>query len=119
MHTLINRPVFDQAAFSLFLVAQMSAITPMYGEKARDFALLEAGLMTQLLEASAAGFGLGLCQVGLVDFDAARGLFSLEETHVFLHALLGGRIDQERTSSPVEEPPRSDSSAEGWEEGTL
>jgi SagB-type dehydrogenase family enzyme len=104
VHALINRPVFDQAAFSIFLVAQMNAIAPVYAERARDFALIEAGLMAQLLEGSAARYGLGLCQIGLVDFAAIRDLFLLEESHLFLHSLLGG------PSAPV---------TEAWEEGAL
>jgi len=104
VHAVINRPVFDQAAFSIFLVAQMNAIVPVYAERAKDFALIEAGLMAQLLEASAARCRIGLCQVGLVDFPAIRDLFRLEESHLFLHSLLGGPI------APV---------AEAWEEGAL
>jgi hypothetical protein len=104
VHALINRPVFDQAAFSIFLVAQMKAIAPVYAERARDFALIEAGLITQLLEASASRHRIGLCQIGLVDFDAIRDLFQLEESHLFLHSLLGGAI------APA---------TEAWEEGAL
>jgi SagB-type dehydrogenase family enzyme len=103
VHALVNRPMFDRAAFSIFLVAQMSAITPVYAEKAPDFALIEAGLITQLLETSAAIHHIGLCQIGLIDFDAIRNLFLLEESHLFLHALVGGRIDAHVA----------------WEEGTL
>jgi SagB-type dehydrogenase family enzyme len=104
VHAVINRPVFDQASFSIFLVAQMSAIAPVYAERARDFALIEAGLITQLLEESAAHHHIGLCQIGLVDFDAIRDLFLLEESHLFLHALLGGRTAL---------------ALDAWEEGTL
>ena len=92
VHVTINRPVFEQAAFSIFLVGHMGAILPVYGERARDFALLEAGLITQLLETSAAAQRIGLCQIGLIDFDAVRDLFQLEESHLFLHALLGGPV---------------------------
>jgi amino acid adenylation domain-containing protein len=104
VHAVINRPVYDRAAFSLFLVAQMSAIEPVYGEKSRDFALLEAGLATQLLEETAARHRIGLCQIGLLDFDAVRDRFLLEDSHLLLHAMLGGRI-------------APDSAA--WEEGVL
>jgi amino acid adenylation domain-containing protein len=104
VHAVINRPLFDQSAFSLFLVGEMRAIEPVYAERARDFALIEAGLIAQLLETTAGAHHIGLCQIGLIDFDAIRGLFLLDESHLFLHALLGGPI------APV---------VETWEEGTL
>jgi amino acid adenylation domain-containing protein len=104
VHAVVNRPVYDRAAFSLFLVAQMSAIEPVYGDKGRDFALIEAGLATQLLEETAARHRIGLCQIGLLDFDAIRDRFLLERSHLFLHAMLGGRVAPD---------------ARAWEEGVL
>jgi phthiocerol/phenolphthiocerol synthesis type-I polyketide synthase C len=104
IHAVINRPVFDRAAFSIFLVAQMNAIEPVYGERARDFALIEAGLMAQVLEEAATRHRMGLCQIGLIDFERIRTLFRLEESHRFLHSLLGGPIAL---------------GAEAWEEGAL
>src|SRR5205085_4506222 len=35
----INRPIFDQCAFAVFLIAQYEAIQPMYSEMARDFCI--------------------------------------------------------------------------------
>jgi amino acid adenylation domain-containing protein len=104
IHVVINRPIFDRAAFSIFLVAQMNAIEPVYGERARDFALIEAGLIAQLLEEAAGRHRMGLCQIGVIDFARIRTLFRLEESHEFLHSLLGGPIAL---------------GAEAWEEGAL
>ena len=86
----VNRPVFDQAAFSIFLVAQLAAIGPLYGRHALGFALLEAGYMSQLLMMKAFGYGLGLCPIGDLDFERLRGLLALDDTHVLVHSLLGG-----------------------------
>ena len=88
-----NREIFEASAFVLFLVGQLEAITPLYGEWARDFCLLEAGLMTQLLEMSASVQQVGLCQIGAFDFEPIRPWFALEEGHVYLHSLVGGRIE--------------------------
>jgi amino acid adenylation domain-containing protein len=93
IHAPINQPIFDESAFSVFLIGQLNAITPMYAERARDFCLLEAGYMSQLLMTAAPASQLGLCPVGTLDFEQIRDLFVLEEHHLFLHSLLGGRID--------------------------
>lgn len=84
--------MFDQAAFSIFLIAKLSAITPMYGELSMHFATLEAGLMAQLMETTAPSSHIGLCQIGSLDFESIRHLFGLDENHVLVHSLLGGRI---------------------------
>nr|CAF05649.1 TubD protein [Archangium disciforme] len=100
-----NQAIFDSAAFSLFLIARMGAVEPVYAEHALHFATLEAGLMTQLLDLGAAPSGLGLCHIGDLDFAQARGLFHLEEEHVLLHSLVGGVLPtrgQEAASVPAE-----------------
>ncbi|QRO01832.1 amino acid adenylation domain-containing protein [Archangium violaceum] len=98
LHTPGNRPMFEGSAFSLFLICDRRAIEPLYGEKWRDFALLEAGLMSQLLEMRAAENELGLCQVGELRFDDIRAAFRLEEAHAYLHCLVGGSIAWEEGS---------------------
>ena len=89
----VNRPIYDEAAFSIFLIAQLAAIGPMYGEHSVDFATLEAGYMSQLLMMSATECQIGLCPIGILDFQRIRHLFALEEKHQLVHSLLGGRID--------------------------
>jgi SagB-type dehydrogenase family enzyme len=91
--SFVNRPVFEQAAFSLFFVARLSAIAPMYGDHSVRFASVEAGLMCELLELSAHAYQIGLCQIGTIDFDRIRALFDLEESDELVHSLVGGRLD--------------------------
>jgi amino acid adenylation domain-containing protein len=85
-----NRPIFEQARFSLFFVHQPAAIEPMYGDLSWRFSVLEAGAMAQALESSALRFGLGVCPIGWVDFDAIRALLHLEDGQELLHAHVGG-----------------------------
>jgi amino acid adenylation domain-containing protein len=87
----INQPVFDEAAFSLFIVARLAAIAPVYGDRSWHFAVLEAGLMSHALELAAAAAGIGLCHIGTVAFDQVREHFHLEGSDVLVHSLLGGR----------------------------
>ncbi len=93
-----SRALFDASAFALFLVAQFDAIAPLYGAASRDFCLIEAGSICQLLETEAPANGIGLCQVGGVGFELLRPTFVLDKGHVYLHCLVGGGIDERMTS---------------------
>jgi SagB-type dehydrogenase family enzyme len=110
---LINRPVFDSAAFSVFFVAQLAAIEPLYGDLSLSFATIEAGLMTQLLETAAPSDGIGLCQMGLLDPERLRQPLALEPGHVLIHSLVGGPI-----ADPEELAHGEDSTGE-WLEGKI
>ena len=110
---LINRPVFEEAAFAIFLVAQLNAIRPLYGEYSLAFATLEAGLMTQLLEMRAPSYLIGLCQIGGLDQTALDQPLACQAGHVLLHSLVGGSIDEADWQ-------QSDSqSTEMWMEGEI
>jgi amino acid adenylation domain-containing protein len=98
-----NRPIFEQARFSLFFVSQPRAIEPMYGDLALRFSLLEAGAMAQAVESSAWRFGLGLCPIGWLDFTAIHGLFHVEDGQELLHAHVGGLAEALRDSGDWEQ----------------
>lgn len=89
---LINRPIFDNAAFAIYLVAELASIGAMYRERALHYSTLEAGHITQLLEMTAPDLGIGLCQIGGLETDDFRELLDLEPSHLLLHGLLGGGI---------------------------
>jgi amino acid adenylation domain-containing protein len=91
--SFVNRPIFEQAAFSVFLVGRLGVIARMYGEQSSRFAAIEAGLMTELLETSSEACRIGLCQIGTIDFDKIRGLFGLDDADELIHSLVGGRVD--------------------------
>jgi nonribosomal peptide synthetase protein BlmIV len=80
-------------AFAVLLVARTDAVEPVYGEHAREFCVLEAGAMSQLLEETAVTHGLGLCQVGALDLEALGVLEGLGDGCAGTHALVGGPID--------------------------
>ena len=91
VHWPHNRALFEGAAFSIFLAVKLAGIVPLFGALARDFCLLEAGSISQLLMASAPGSGLGLCPIGDLEFDQIRQHFLLEDDHALVHSLVGGR----------------------------
>ncbi|WFP51890.1 amino acid adenylation domain-containing protein [Methylomonas sp. EFPC3] len=85
-----NAAMVDSAAFHLFLVANLEAIEPLYGQDSMHLCRIESGLITQILEQDAHRFGLATCQLGGFDFERARPLFQLEQRSAYLHALVGG-----------------------------
>lgn len=92
-HAPANRAAFDSAAFSLFLVACYPAIRPLYGDLSRDFCLLEAGYIGQLLMEQAATGDLGLCAIGAFDAADLAVPLALGEDRELLHSFVGGLPD--------------------------
>jgi amino acid adenylation domain-containing protein len=91
IHVETNRQLFEEAAFSLFLIAKLDAVIPVYGrELAIEFCMLEAGYIGQTLMMSAAEQGLGICPIGALDFESVRSSFQLDADHVFMHSFVGG-----------------------------
>ncbi len=92
VHYFENRAIFESSAFSIFFIGRMDAIAPLYGDKSRDFSLVEAGLMTQALELEATPAGIGLCQIGDLQFAMIRDAFALATNDILLHSLIGGPL---------------------------
>ncbi|MCG8314522.1 MAG: amino acid adenylation domain-containing protein [Pseudomonadales bacterium] len=90
-----NQQIHDSCGFGIFLIANMKAITPMYGDGARDLALIESGYVAQALMDEAPDLALGTCPIGgSVLNDIHKQLFSENDSdHLVLHGLLGGAID--------------------------
>jgi amino acid adenylation domain-containing protein len=87
-----NQAIAAQAAFALFFIAEFDAISPVYGDRSRDFCLLEAGYMSQLLMQTAPEYELGLCPIGNLDFAAIQSQFDLQPSQELVHSVVGGRI---------------------------
>ncbi len=106
-----NQMVFDQAAFSLFLIVEYNAIKPLYGDYSRDLCLVEAGYMSQLLMSEVTEQALGLCPIGGLYFDPLREKFGLSDSHELLHSFLGGGIATEQTQQLEQAPSITTSTA--------
>jgi len=92
-----NKPIFAQSAFSIFLIGKLEAIAPIYGELAKDFCLLEAGHIGQLLMSSAPKQEIGLCPIGYLEFAELQDLLKLGSSQVLLYSFVGGKIDLAQT----------------------
>lgn len=101
-----NRPLVEASAFSIVLVGRRAAVEPLYGPLWRDFCLLEAGYMGQLLASAAPEHKLGLCPLGFLAEGPAHALLGLEEADVVLHSFAGGGITEAQLESwsPEEVP---------------
>lgn len=88
-------PLAEASGFSVFFVGALSAVAPMYGRLARDFCLLEAGYLGQLLMEDAPSRGIGLCPIGMLDDRDLRDSLRLREDDVIVHSMLGGAIGAE------------------------
>lgn len=92
----VNRPVFEEAAFALFFIAERQAIEPLYGEMSEQFWLIETGAMAQLLTMRAHEAGLGLCGIGSIDETVLTELFRLGPTHKLIYSMIGGTPTSEQ-----------------------
>jgi len=100
-----NHPLVEAGAFSVLCVADIDAIKPMYGDLTRDFCLLEAGYMGQLLMETAPEAGLGLCPLGFVADEPVRAALGLGANHVILHTFAAGAIDPVQLDRWLPEEP--------------
>jgi epothilone synthetase B len=104
IHVPHNISIYEESAFSLFFIGQLSAVDPLYGTLARDLCLIESGAMIQLLMTEALDCQIGLCPVGDLDFAQIQDAFRLEPSHTYLHSLLGGRISPEQAAAQISLP---------------
>ncbi|MFJ4063046.1 amino acid adenylation domain-containing protein [Streptomyces albogriseolus] len=93
LHVFHNRALVEGSAFGIFLLSTPAAIAPAYGERnAARFSTVEAGHIAQLLLTGAPGWGLGMCAVGEMDFDAVRADFGADDDQELLLSLWGGAL---------------------------
>ncbi len=105
IHYAHNRATVHASAFSLFFVAHLDAIVPLYGEIGRLCCYLEAGSMAQILRAHAPDYGIGLCQIGHLRFEAIEAGFKLGPNQILLASMVGGPIspgEQKAALPPAE-----------------
>lgn len=94
--------VVGAGALYLLLAVDLDAIEPFYGNDSFHLALLEAGLITQLLEEQAPAADLGMCQIGGIEFSRVQAHLASHARLRFLHGMVAG------TPAPItEERPRT------------
>ncbi|EDY43272.2 non-ribosomal peptide synthetase/polyketide synthase Ta1 [Streptomyces sp. SPB074] len=106
VHFSYNRPVFDRAAFEVYLVSEPRGIEPLYGEESQLYLAVEAGYMGQLLMGGQRESGVGLCAVGNLAFDRVRDALRLHPGQRLLHSFLAGPLPE---NSPLRARPAPES----------
>ncbi len=92
-----TKSIAEQSSWTLLLVADMDAISPLYGKLLGErFALLEAGHIGQLLMEEAPKYDLGLCPIGVEYIsveDEIYQILGLKPNDMFVYGFLGGSIE--------------------------
>jgi SagB-type dehydrogenase family enzyme len=86
-HEIINQELFNQSAFSIYLVYNAHASIPKYGSDGYLFACIESGIITATLNMVAETLNLGVCSVGHMKFEDIHRFLSLDNHQVFLHGI--------------------------------
>nr|MDJ0838401.1 amino acid adenylation domain-containing protein [Acidobacteriota bacterium] len=103
-----NAPIFDAAAFSLFLTAeQQSESRDQHHDR-----LFKAGWLGQLLMSVSPGLGVGLCPIGSLAFDRLQEPLELSGEHQLIHSFLGGFVTREQTLTWGQSKPKIQQSPE-------
>ncbi len=104
-----NADMARDAPVLLMFVADLPAMTPLYGDDALRFCLLEAGAMAQTLTLAAADHGLGICHVGVLSFGEIRTRLGLGSGQALVAAMtLGGLRLEDRAGAVTGEREDSD-----------
>lgn len=92
----MDKALYENSAFTIFLVSDMNAINPLYGKDSIRFATIEAGLISQMLDFNATSNGIGLCQAGNIDSDNIVKLINGGKNYLPLNCIFGGMIDEKK-----------------------
>ncbi|WP_050491619.1 non-ribosomal peptide synthetase [Clostridium botulinum] len=104
IHTpFLNRPLYENAGFSIYLIGEIKAIAPLYGDMSMHFMTMEAGSIAHQLEFMSYKYDIGLCQIGSIEFDQVEEYFKLSKTQVLIHSLIGGNIKDVDTEIDTDE----------------
>lgn len=63
-HFAGNRTIFNESAFTIFIVENVEQKMKKYGAKGMQYSLIDAGIMTQTITMLSECYGLGVCSIG-------------------------------------------------------
>jgi len=86
-----DQALYESSGFAIFMIAEMDAIAPLYGQSSEQLVILEAGYIGQLLRSKQHQHHVSLLPLGGLDFDRMSCLFKLKPSQRFIHCILGGQ----------------------------
>ena len=89
-----NRSYYAEAGFSIFLIARVNALQPVFGSESLYLAMLESGYIGQVLMDNQAQFNMGVCPIGAMRFDLIRPDFKLDAGQRLVHSFLCGPVER-------------------------
>ncbi|MCX5905521.1 MAG: nitroreductase family protein, partial [Proteobacteria bacterium] len=96
-----NRSYYAEAGFSIFLIARVNALQPVFGSESLYLAMLESGYIGQVLMDNQAQFNMGVCPIGAMRTDRFSGRACVSENPV-----AGDRGLYEQCGNRLEDGPR-------------
>lgn len=83
-HYFSNTDIFNGSAFSIHLVFNANVSMPKYGGMAYNYAIIEAGIISELLTIQAEKVGIGSCIIGDMDSAKITDMLGLQSDHKYL-----------------------------------
>lgn len=87
VHYYTNQEIFDNSAFSIYLIYNANVTMPKYGGMGYLYSLIDTGIMVSTLTTVSELCNIGLCSIGDMNFEEIRKLFLLDQTQVFIHGI--------------------------------
>lgn len=87
VHFYTNREIFDESAISIFYIFNSEASMPKYGGMGYYYALIDTGIMVEVLTQVAEENDIGLCSIGDMNFQKIEEHFHLSANQVLLHTV--------------------------------
>lgn len=89
-HVPFNRTHYGKSKFTVFLIADVSELTSLYGDYGIQLAFYEAGHIGQLFMDHQSEMELGVCPIGGMRFHNIESHFHLNDQQLMLHSFVCG-----------------------------
>lgn len=86
-----NRSIFNHSAFTVFLTYNLRNNFPKYGGAGLEYALIDAGIITMILNLTCEEYGIGTCSIGKINFESIKQNFMLKDDFYLLHTIECGK----------------------------
>lgn len=93
IHHISNQTIFDESAFTVFMIYNADSSMPKYGSKGYLFACIDTGIIVGALSQITELMGMGVCSIGTIHSEKISPYFGLKENQVLIHTVECGIKD--------------------------